>query len=70
MGAYPGISNQDVLLGPSVCCNPQDEQWSIDDVIQAGFIDRFAQELKILSVQKYPNGSVYYRPLRRPVHSG
>ena len=49
------VTNQKVLLGPSTCCNI-DQKWSIDQVIAAGYMTTFSNQLKQLTVQYYPNG--------------
>ncbi|KAF8324445.1 uncharacterized protein EI90DRAFT_2934654 [Cantharellus anzutake] len=48
------ITNESILIGPSICCDI-DGQWSIDQVINAGYISTFNKQLKQLAVQYYPN---------------
>ncbi|KAF8332661.1 uncharacterized protein EI90DRAFT_2917640 [Cantharellus anzutake] len=54
MQQNPGITNPQILLGPTVCCNI-DGLWSIDQVIQAGYVTGFNNQLRVLAVQRYPH---------------
>ncbi|KAF9506580.1 glycoside hydrolase family 79 protein [Hydnum rufescens UP504] len=54
MGNNSAIKNQMILLGPSICCNI-DGQWSIDQVLAAGYLTDFSAQLAQLAVQYYPN---------------
>lgn len=50
------ITNKQILLGPSICCN-LDGLWSIDQVLQSGYINTFNNVLKDITVQRYPNAN-------------
>ena len=58
MQQSPGIHDSQILLGPTVCCDI-DQLWSIDQVIQAGFVTGFTDQLKVLAVQRYPHGECW-----------
>lgn len=55
----PGITNKKILAGPSVCCNV-DHQWSIDQVLQSGFMNIFQAELAEFTVQHYPSSGLIF----------
>ena len=50
------ITRQQVLLGPSICYNIWGN-WSIYDVLNAGYLSNFSDHLSHLAVQHYPNGA-------------
>jgi hypothetical protein len=54
MQNIPAIRNKKILAGPSVCCDIN-HQWSIDQVLQSGFMDIYRSQLAELTVQHYPN---------------
>ncbi|KAG9127513.1 hypothetical protein FRC07_012800 [Ceratobasidium sp. 392] len=55
-----GLKNPNVLVGPSICCN-----WAEVDLFNLGYLTRYAANLKVIAVQKYPtdnckiNGNVH-----------
>ncbi|CUA68540.1 Beta-glucuronidase [Rhizoctonia solani] len=52
LNAAPAFTNRDILLAPSSCCF-----WNETDLFQQGFVERFKDSLKILSVQHYPTNN-------------
>jgi hypothetical protein len=52
------IKRQQILLAPSICCNIPGN-WSIEDVLAAGFLQEFGTHLAQLSVQHYPYGEIH-----------
>lgn len=54
------ITRQQILLAPSVCCNVFGN-WSIDNVLSAGFLQSFGDHLAQLTVQQYPNSEFIVR---------
>lgn len=46
MGNDTNINNKNTVIGPSVCC-----QWTMDDVIGAGY-DRFLDRLAYISAEQ------------------
>ncbi|KAG8678311.1 hypothetical protein FRC08_017875, partial [Ceratobasidium sp. 394] len=55
-----GLKNQQMLIGPSTCCN-----WNEMDLFNLGYLTQYANNLKMVAVQKYPtdnckiNGNVH-----------
>ncbi|KAF8596582.1 hypothetical protein BDV93DRAFT_542700 [Ceratobasidium sp. AG-I] len=52
LNAAPAFTNRQILLAPSSCCF-----WNEADLFNSGFIDQFADALKILAVQHYPTNN-------------
>ncbi|KAF8699112.1 Glycoside hydrolase family 79 protein, partial [Rhizoctonia solani] len=52
LNAAPAFTNKDILLAPSSCC-----MWNETELFQAGFVERFKNDLKILAVQHYPTNN-------------
>ncbi|CAE6505796.1 unnamed protein product [Rhizoctonia solani] len=52
LNAAPAFTNRDILLAPSSCCF-----WNETELFQQGFVERFKDSLKILSVQHYPSNN-------------
>lgn len=54
------LTNNQVLVGPSTCCN-----WNETDLFNLGYLSKYAANLKMVAVQKYPtdnckiNGNVH-----------
>ncbi|KAF8320741.1 hypothetical protein DL93DRAFT_1730126 [Clavulina sp. PMI_390] len=51
-----GVTRQDILLAPSVCCNvdPKDNPWSIEDILNGGLLTDYSDSVAYLAVQRYP----------------
>ncbi|KAG8773967.1 hypothetical protein FRC12_002210 [Ceratobasidium sp. 428] len=58
--AAGGLKQTEVLIGPSTCCN-----WAEPDLFNLGYLTKYAANLKMVAVQKYPsdnckiNGNVH-----------
>lgn len=42
------------IVGPSVCC-----QWTVDQVLDAGYMSQFNNQLNIIDVMHYPNNNCF-----------
>ncbi|KAG8991071.1 hypothetical protein FRB90_001480 [Tulasnella sp. 427] len=45
------------IVGPSVCC-----EWTIDEVLNAGYMDQFSNQLNFIDVMHYPHHNCYGPP--------
>ncbi|KAG8951956.1 hypothetical protein FRC04_005289 [Tulasnella sp. 424] len=45
------------IVGPSVCC-----EWTIDQLLDAGYMDQFTNQLKFVDVMHYPHHNCYGPP--------
>lgn len=54
-----GVSRQDILLAPSVCCNLSPGGWSIEDVLNGGLLTNYGDSVSQLAVQRYPRGQYF-----------
>lgn len=48
LGNAQSVQRKQTLVGPSICCN-----WQIGDVLSAGYLSQFGQDLAQVSVQQY-----------------
>ncbi|QRW08975.1 glycoside hydrolase family 79 protein [Ceratobasidium sp. AG-Ba] len=62
----PGYSNKQMLMGPSTCCQSSNPEWSNVNLANAGYLQRFANELKIVTVQRYPTSNCIGGTVRDP----
>ncbi|KAG8720319.1 hypothetical protein FRC09_009762 [Ceratobasidium sp. 395] len=62
----PGYTNKQVLMGPSTCCQSSNPDWSNVNLANAGYLQRFANELKIVTVQRYPTSNCVGGTVRDP----
>ncbi|KAG8689717.1 hypothetical protein FRC11_001002 [Ceratobasidium sp. 423] len=62
----PGYSNHHMLMGPSTCCQSSNPDWNNLALAGAGYLQRFANELKIVTVQRYPNNNCQIGSVRNP----
>ncbi|KAJ1302509.1 hypothetical protein OPQ81_002828 [Rhizoctonia solani] len=53
----PGYTKRQILMGPSTCCRSSNPNWNNEALAGAGYLSRFANELKIVTVQRYPNNN-------------
>ncbi|KAH7338555.1 hypothetical protein B0J17DRAFT_571082 [Rhizoctonia solani] len=53
----PRYSNHHILMGPSTCCESSNPQWNNMALANAGYLQRFANELKVVTVQRYPDNN-------------
>ncbi|CAE6456102.1 unnamed protein product [Rhizoctonia solani] len=53
----PNVYNHNILMGPSTCCESSNPKWSNLALANAGYLQRFANELKVITVQRYPNNN-------------
>jgi hypothetical protein len=51
--AEPGITNRQIFLAPSICCNV-DGNWDVNAVVPP-MLENFKDDLKVISVQHYPD---------------
>lgn len=58
VGADPRVTNRQIFLGPSICCN-SDGNWDVNVAVPP-ILNAFKDNLKIVSVQHYPDSE----PLR------
>ncbi|KAF8320735.1 hypothetical protein DL93DRAFT_2073392 [Clavulina sp. PMI_390] len=74
------VTRQSILLAPSICCDISGN-WSVTDLLDAGFMDDFGSNLAALSIQHYPNDncagddppnaqSIYYSYLQHSSQTG
>ena len=52
--ADPGYATRQILLGPSICCNV-DNNWAPADIMPK-FVNAYPDDLKVIAVQHYPRG--------------
>ncbi|CAE6422766.1 unnamed protein product [Rhizoctonia solani] len=62
----PGYSNHRMLMGPSTCCESSNPDWNNLALAGAGYLQRFANELKIVTVQRYPDNNCQIGSVRNP----
>ncbi|QRV80175.1 glycoside hydrolase family 79 protein [Ceratobasidium sp. AG-Ba] len=62
----PGYSNKQMLMGPSTCCASSNPDWTSVQLAEAGYLQRFANELKVVTVQRYPNNNCGTGEIRVP----
>ncbi|CUA67084.1 Beta-glucuronidase [Rhizoctonia solani] len=66
LATNPGYTNRNILMGPSTCCRSSNPNWHPEDLLAAGYLTRFANELKIVTVQRYPNNNCGTGEIRVP----
>ncbi|KAG9124057.1 hypothetical protein FRC07_013010 [Ceratobasidium sp. 392] len=66
LATNPGYTNKQILMGPSTCCRSDDSDWTNDNLANAGYLQRFANELKIVTIQRYPNNNCGTGEIRIP----
>ncbi|KAF8671176.1 Glycosyl hydrolase family 79 C-terminal beta domain [Rhizoctonia solani] len=66
LAANPGYTNKNILMGPSTCCRSSNPNWSNEGLAGAGYLQRFANELKVVTVQRYPNNNCGTGEIRVP----
>ncbi|CEL54355.1 hypothetical protein RSOLAG1IB_07005 [Rhizoctonia solani AG-1 IB] len=66
LAANPEYTKRDILMGPSTCCRGSNPNWSNEGLAGAGYLQRFANELKIVTVQRYPNNNCGTGEIRVP----
>ncbi|CAE6368779.1 unnamed protein product [Rhizoctonia solani] len=57
LATNPAYTNHQILMGPSTCCESSNADWTAMGLIGAGYLQRFASELKIITVQRYPDNN-------------
>ncbi|KAF8671099.1 Glycosyl hydrolase family 79 C-terminal beta domain [Rhizoctonia solani] len=57
LATNPGYSNHHMLMGPSTCCESSNPRWNNLALAGAGYLQRFTNELKVVTVQRYPNNN-------------
>ncbi|CUA78488.1 Beta-glucuronidase [Rhizoctonia solani] len=62
----PKYSNHQILMGPSTCCESSNPKFKNVALANAGYLERFANELKIITVQRYPNNNCQIGSVRDP----
>ncbi|CEL63639.1 hypothetical protein RSOLAG1IB_10917 [Rhizoctonia solani AG-1 IB] len=62
----PRYSNHHMLMGPSTCCQSSNPDWNNLALAGAGYLQRFANELKVITVQRYPNNNCQIGSVRDP----
>ncbi|KAG9073971.1 hypothetical protein FRC06_011017, partial [Ceratobasidium sp. 370] len=66
LAADPGYTNKQMLMGPSTCCASSNPNWTDVQLANAGYLQRFANELKVLTVQRYPTSNCVGGTVRNP----
>ncbi|KAG8713837.1 hypothetical protein FRC09_018268 [Ceratobasidium sp. 395] len=66
LAANPGYTNKQILMGPSTCCASSNPDWTSQQLADAGYLQRFQNELKIVTVQRYPNNNCGTGEIRIP----
>ncbi|CAE7142978.1 unnamed protein product [Rhizoctonia solani] len=57
LATNPKYSNHQMLMGPSTCCAGSNPEWDNVALANAGYLQRFSNELKVITVQRYPNNN-------------
>ncbi|CAE6461756.1 unnamed protein product, partial [Rhizoctonia solani] len=66
LATNPGYTKRNILMGPSTCCRSSNPEWNNEALAGAGYLSRFANELKIVTVQRYPNNNCGTGEIRIP----
>ncbi|CAE6468101.1 unnamed protein product [Rhizoctonia solani] len=66
LASNPGYTKRNILMGPSTCCRSSNPNWNNEALAEAGYLSRFANELKIVTVQRYPNNNCGTGEIRIP----
>ncbi|KAG9082302.1 hypothetical protein FRC06_005131 [Ceratobasidium sp. 370] len=66
LAANPGYTNKQMLMGPSTCCASSNSDWTNMQLANAGYLERFANELKVVTIQRYPNNNCGTGEIRIP----
>ncbi|CAE6438199.1 unnamed protein product [Rhizoctonia solani] len=66
LATNPTYSNHNMLMGPSTCCENSNPEWNNLALANAGYLQRFANELKVVTVQKYPDNNCQIGSVRDP----
>ncbi|CUA72793.1 hypothetical protein RSOLAG22IIIB_10292 [Rhizoctonia solani] len=62
----PAYTNHHLLMGPSTCCQSSNPEWNNLALAGAGYLQRFANELKFVTVQRYPDNNCQISGVRNP----
>ncbi|CAE6458702.1 unnamed protein product [Rhizoctonia solani] len=66
LATNPAYTNHHILMGPSTCCAGSNPNWNNLALANAGYLQRFANELKVVTVQRYPNNNCQIGSVRDP----
>ncbi|KAF8604933.1 glycoside hydrolase family 79 protein [Ceratobasidium sp. AG-I] len=66
LATNPGYTNKNMLMGPSTCCFSSNPDWGNVALANAGYLERFKEELKIVTIQRYPNNNCGTGEIRIP----
>ncbi|KAB5591972.1 Beta-glucuronidase [Ceratobasidium theobromae] len=66
LATNPAYTNRQILMGPSTCCRSSNPEWNNEALAAAGYLTRFNNELKIVTVQRYPNNNCGTGQIRIP----
>ncbi|KAG8690137.1 hypothetical protein FRC08_010649, partial [Ceratobasidium sp. 394] len=66
LAANSGYTNKKMLMGPSTCCASSNPDWTNVQLANAGYLQRFAEELSIITVQRYPTSNCVGGTVRNP----
>ncbi|CAE6452467.1 unnamed protein product [Rhizoctonia solani] len=66
LATNPGYTNHHILMGPSTCCESSNPAWSSLGLANAGYLQRFANEIKIITVQRYPDNNCQLNGVEDP----
>ncbi|KAI0772045.1 glycoside hydrolase family 79 protein [Trametes elegans] len=51
------VLSSNIIAGPTICCF-----WNLDGVLNSGWLDRFAERLKYITLQHYPQNNCQNKP--------
>ncbi|CAE6346593.1 unnamed protein product [Rhizoctonia solani] len=66
LATNPAYTNHQILMGPSTCCAASNPRWNNMALADAGYLQRFANELKIVTVQRYPRNNCQINGVEDP----
>ncbi|KAF8671179.1 Glycosyl hydrolase family 79 C-terminal beta domain [Rhizoctonia solani] len=66
LATNPAYTNHQILMGPSTCCAASNPRWNNLALADAGYLQRFANELKIITVQRYPRNNCQINGVEDP----